>query len=98
MRAAGAGRIINIADWLARSHRPRYKGYLPYYVAKCAIVGLTEALALELAEAGILVNAVAPGPILPPADLGDREIEASRKPRRSAGGAVARKSRRPSSP
>ena len=79
MRAAGAGRIINIADWLARSHRPRYKGYLPYYVAKCAIVGLTEALALELAEAQILVNAIAPGPILPPPDLGEEEVAAVEK-------------------
>src|SRR5512135_2958228 len=49
MRRAGGGRIINIADWLAASHRPRYKGYLAYYVAKAAVIGLTEALALELA-------------------------------------------------
>ena len=63
MRRQGGGRIINFSDWVARSGRPRYKGYLPYYVAKHAIVGLTEALALELAEENILVNAIAPGPI-----------------------------------
>jgi NAD(P)-dependent dehydrogenase (short-subunit alcohol dehydrogenase family) len=66
MRRAGGGRIINIADWLAASHRPRYKGYVAYYVAKSAVIGLTEALALELASDAILVNAVAPGPILAP--------------------------------
>jgi NAD(P)-dependent dehydrogenase (short-subunit alcohol dehydrogenase family) len=73
MRAAGGGRIVNVSDWLALSHRPRYKGYLPYYVAKAGVIALTEALALELAEHQILVNAVAPGPILPPPDLSDDE-------------------------
>lgn len=66
MRAAGAGRIINFSDWVAASGRPRYKGYVPYYVAKRAVIGLTEALSLELAAEQILVNAIAPGPILAP--------------------------------
>ena len=66
MRAAGGGRIVNFSDWVAASGRPRYKGYLPYYVAKRAVMGLTEALALELASEQILVNAIAPGPILAP--------------------------------
>lgn len=69
LRAAGGGRIVHFADWTAASGRPRYRGYLPYYTAKRALIGLTEALALELAPDGILVNAVAPGPILPPPDL-----------------------------
>jgi NAD(P)-dependent dehydrogenase (short-subunit alcohol dehydrogenase family) len=66
MRRAGGGRIVNFSDWVARSGRPRYKGYLAYYVAKHAVIGLTEALALELAGDAILVNAVAPGPIVAP--------------------------------
>jgi NAD(P)-dependent dehydrogenase (short-subunit alcohol dehydrogenase family) len=66
LRAAGGGRIINFSDWIAVSGRPRYKGYLPYYVAKHGVIGLTEALALELAGDQILVNTVAPGPILAP--------------------------------
>src|SRR5439155_12531858 len=49
MKKAGAGRIVLFADWLPRSGRPRYRGFLPYYVAKAAVIGLTESLALELA-------------------------------------------------
>ena len=75
LRRAGTGRIVNFTDWVAQSGRPRYSGYLPYYVAKSAIIGLTEALALELASDNILVNAIAPGPIMPPPDLKDSEIE-----------------------
>jgi len=66
MRKQGGGRIITFSDWLARSGRPRYEGWLPYYVAKGGVMALTEALALELARDNILVNAVAPGPILAP--------------------------------
>lgn len=76
MRRAGTGRIINFSDWVARSGRPRYKGYLPYYVAKAGIIGLTEALALELASDQILVNAIAPGPIVAPAGLSQDDIAA----------------------
>ena len=66
MRAVRGGRIVNFSDWVARSGRPRYRGYLPYYVAKAGVIALTEALALELAGDQILVNAIAPGPIVPP--------------------------------
>ena len=66
MRSAGGGRIVNFSDWVARSGRPRYRGYLPYYVAKAGVIALTEALALELAADQILVNAIAPGPIIAP--------------------------------
>jgi NAD(P)-dependent dehydrogenase (short-subunit alcohol dehydrogenase family) len=75
MRAAGGGRIVNFSDWVAASGRPRYTGYLPYYVAKRAIIGLTEALALELAGDQILVNAIAPGPIVAPPNTSDDEFK-----------------------
>ena len=76
MRRAGGGRIINFADWVAASGRPRYPGYLPYYVAKAGAIALTEALALELAADNILVNAVAPGPIIAPPGTSDEEQRA----------------------
>jgi NAD(P)-dependent dehydrogenase (short-subunit alcohol dehydrogenase family) len=78
MRRGGEGRIINFSDWLAASGRPRYKQYVPYYVAKRGVLGLTEGLALELAPE-ILVNAIAPGPILRPPDLTAEEEEEVKK-------------------
>lgn len=74
MRRVRGGRIVNFSDWLARSGRPRYAGYLPYYVAKAGVIALTEALALELAPDQILVNAIAPGPIVAPEGTSDEEF------------------------
>jgi NAD(P)-dependent dehydrogenase (short-subunit alcohol dehydrogenase family) len=76
MRRNGGGRIINFADWVAASGRPRYPGYLPYYVAKAGVKALTEGLALELAADQILVNAIAPGPILAPPEMSAEESDA----------------------
>ena len=79
MRQAGGGRIVNFSDWIAASGRPRYQGFLPYYVAKRGVIGLTEAMALELASERILVNAIAPGPIVAPPGTSDEEYEAVEK-------------------
>ncbi len=88
MKSGGAGRIVNFTDWLPISGRPRYQGYVPYYTSKAAVAALTESLALELAPE-ILVNAIAPGPILAPPDITPEEtarvIEAT--PLRRWGGA-----------
>jgi NAD(P)-dependent dehydrogenase (short-subunit alcohol dehydrogenase family) len=90
MRQAGGGRIVNFSDWLPRSGRPNYPGFTPYYTAKAGVVGLTEALALELAPDRILVNAIAPGPILAPPDITEEEVNevAAATPLGRWGGAI----------
>ncbi len=72
--AKSGGRVVNFADWVAASGRPRYKDYIPYFTAKTGVIGLTQAQALELAP-DVLVNAIAPGPIVPPAGATKKEEE-----------------------
>jgi NAD(P)-dependent dehydrogenase (short-subunit alcohol dehydrogenase family) len=64
MMAAGGGKIINTASMAGK------KGdvaFLPHYVAsKFAVVGLTMAMATELAPSGITVNAICPGYVVTP--------------------------------
>jgi pteridine reductase len=64
------GKIILFSDWSVLDQP--YKDYLPYNVAKAAVVGLTKSLAKELAPK-IAVNAIAPGPILMPPDLSEED-------------------------
>lgn len=66
MRAAGAGAIINIGSvsGLAGS-----SGRSAYGASKGAIVTLTQVMAMDLAQYGIRVNAIAPGPVETPLTL-----------------------------
>jgi 3-oxoacyl-[acyl-carrier protein] reductase len=52
------GRIVNIASIAGKAGNPRMTGYA---AAKAGLIGLTKALAAELATTGILVNCVTPG-------------------------------------
>lgn len=58
MRASGWGRIVNIASLTVLGARERSS----YAAAKAGLMSFTRTWALELAPAGITVNAVAPGP------------------------------------
>jgi pteridine reductase len=71
MRRQGAGKIVNIGDWAAI--RP-YKDYLPYSVSKSGLIGLTKALAKELAPE-VQVNCIALGMVMPPVGYTKEEVE-----------------------
>ncbi len=70
MTAASFGRIVNIAS--VSGPIVAFRGDPAYHAAKAGLVGFTRAVALEVAERGVTVNAVAPGWI-ETASLTDRE-------------------------
>ena len=58
MMKARAGRVINIASIVAQMGN---SGQANYVAAKAGLIGLTKAIAMEIASRGVTVNAVAPG-------------------------------------
>jgi pteridine reductase len=66
MVAQAWGRIILFGDW--SSDAAVYRNYAPYIVSKAAVPTLTKVLSLELGSraSGVTVNAVLPGPTIPP--------------------------------
>ena len=70
MLEEGEGAIVNIIDLAAYEPWPNY---IAHSVGKSALLGMNRQLALELAP-NVRVNAVAPGPVLPPPDFDDEKI------------------------
>jgi 3-hydroxybutyrate dehydrogenase len=85
MKNKGFGRIVNVASAHALVASP-YKS--AYVAAKHGIAGLTKTVALEVAEAGITVNAVCPGYVLTP--LVQKQIPDTAKARGISEEAVVR--------
>lgn len=65
IKAGNGGRIVNTAS---NSGLFGGRGRIAYGASKAGVINLTQTLAIELAEHGILVNAVAPGPTKTRAD------------------------------
>ncbi len=76
MKTCRSGRIINLASALGMVGAPSYSAYC---ASKHGTIGLTRAVALEVAEYAITVNAICPGFVLTP--LVERELEAMVKSR-----------------
>ncbi len=69
MLEAQGGKIVNIADW--SGFRP-YKDYAPYCASKGGLITFTKSLARDFAPK-VMANAIAPGPVLLPADFTEEE-------------------------
>ena len=73
LTAHGDGAIVNIVDLSAIIP---FRNYLPHSAAKAGLVNLTYSLAMELAPA-VRVNAIAPGPVVPPPEYTEQQVQAA---------------------
>src|SRR5947207_12515836 len=80
IKTAGGGAIVNISSISAL--RPR--GLTTYTTSKAAVIGLTQAMAVDHGKDGIRVNCVAPGPMYTPMVYASGMSAAARDQRRRA--------------
>src|SRR5918994_7380405 len=73
--SGGGGSIINISSLSAL--RPR--GLTPYSTSKAAVIGLTQAMAMDHAKDGVRVNCIAPGPVFTPMASGPGGMSTERR-------------------
>ena len=67
------GHIVMFSDWAA-GETP-YTDYLPYLTAKASVGFMTRGFAAELAQHGIQVNSIAPGPTMRPPEISEEVWE-----------------------
>ena len=74
MLERGAGRIVNVASIAGKEGNPNA---VPYSAAKAGVIGLTKAIAKEVATRGVLVNCVTPAVIETPilAQVSEQHIQ-----------------------
>ena len=57
------GTIVNVSSISGVPGPPKFPGWVSYCASKAAVIGLTEALAVEVKEHGVRVNSVSPGSV-----------------------------------
>jgi len=63
MIARRAGAIVNVASISGVPGPEKFPGWVSYCASKAAVIGMTEALAVEVKQFGIRVNSVSPGSV-----------------------------------
>ena len=63
MLARRSGAIVNVASISGVIGPEKFPGFVSYCASKAAVIGMTEALAVEVRDAGVRVNCVSPGSV-----------------------------------
>jgi len=63
MVARRSGAIVNVASISGVIGPEKFPGFVSYCASKAAVIGMTEALAVEVRDAGVRVNCVSPGSV-----------------------------------
>jgi NAD(P)-dependent dehydrogenase (short-subunit alcohol dehydrogenase family) len=63
MTARRSGAIVNVASISGVVGPQKFPGFVSYCASKAAVISMTEALAVEVAESGVRVNCVSPGAV-----------------------------------